>query len=274
MGPTDTRAHQNIDSNGASQYISHKGQASHIQRMQSHGRRGQHIQSGSSSQQGNQIPNRNGGGHHNNMEENNIPRMTQPTPLFERLVTEEVQELKAYARIIENQNRRLAELERVHGDLEARLELESRGRVQLETTLEEREREWAIKFKQLEADRDHWKGVVKVEQTKNARLIDQVVRKDQDIHRMLQRKVRTPCSVFCGFINHRKLTWTYQSCDSMIINGSLLLHTPSATFGLSRTRDTRDKGHLQHKTLSKGENSSSRAHMKSLQQVGLWKQCG
>ena len=29
----------------------------------------------------------------------------QPTPLFQRLVTEEVQELKAYARIIENQNR-------------------------------------------------------------------------------------------------------------------------------------------------------------------------
>lgn len=112
-----------------------------------------------------------------------------PTPLFERLVTEEVQELKAYARIIENQNSRLAELERVHGDLESRLELESRGRAQLETTLEQREREWATRFKELEMDRDHWKEIVKVEQTKNARLIDQVVRKDQDIHRMLQRKV-------------------------------------------------------------------------------------
>ena len=113
------------------------------------------------------------------------------TPLFERLVTEEVQELKAYARIIENQNRRLAELERVHGDLESRLELESRGRAQLETTLEERERQWALRFKELEADRDRLKEVVKVEQTKNARLRDQVVRKDQDIHRMLQRKVRS-----------------------------------------------------------------------------------
>ena len=127
-----------------------------------------------------------GNGHHMN---NEGGRITQP-PLFERLVTEEVQELKAYARIIENQNRRLAELERVHGDLENRLESESRGRVQLETTLEEREREWALKFKELEADRDHWKDVVRVEQTKNGRLIDQVVRKDQDIHRMLQRKVR------------------------------------------------------------------------------------
>lgn len=118
----------------------------------------------------------------------NGPHMPQPTPLFERLVTEEVQELKAYARIVENQNRRLSELERVHGDLETRLELESRGRVQLEATLEHREREWATKFRELEADRDHWKEIVKVERTKNARLIDQVVRKDQDIHRMLQRK--------------------------------------------------------------------------------------
>jgi hypothetical protein len=159
----------------------------------------QHLpsMSGSSSMLGNPpIPSSNrtgsvGNGHHmdENNNSNNASRMIQPTPLFERLVTEEVQELKAYARIIENQNRRLSELERVHGDLESRLELESRGRAQLETTLEEREREWSLKFLELEADRDHWKEVVSVEQKKNARLIDQVVRKDQDIHRMLQRKV-------------------------------------------------------------------------------------
>ncbi|GKY95448.1 hypothetical protein MPSEU_000506400 [Mayamaea pseudoterrestris] len=112
----------------------------------------------------------------------------QPTPLFERLVTEEVQEIKAYARIIESQQRRLVELERVHGDLEARLESESNRRKELEKTLESREREWANRFDELSKDRDHWKGVVQVEQTKNSRLIDQVVRKDQDIHRMLQRK--------------------------------------------------------------------------------------
>mmetsp|Transcript_3314 Transcript_3314/g.7866 ORF Transcript_3314/g.7866 Transcript_3314/m.7866 type:complete len:289 (-) Transcript_3314:267-1133(-) len=112
----------------------------------------------------------------------------QPTPLFQRLVTEEVQELKAYARIIENQNRRLVELERIHGDLENRLELEARGRAQLETTLERRERSWTMKYHDLEKDRDQWKSVVSQEEAKNARLFDQVVRKDQDIHRMLQRK--------------------------------------------------------------------------------------
>jgi len=111
-----------------------------------------------------------------------------PTPLFQRLVSEEVQELKAYARIIETQNRRLAELERVHGDLEARLEVQSNRRMELEKTLEDRERNWAEQIEELKKDKEEWKKLVHVERTKNARLMDQVVRKDQDIHRMLQRK--------------------------------------------------------------------------------------
>mmetsp|Transcript_33859 Transcript_33859/g.52809 ORF Transcript_33859/g.52809 Transcript_33859/m.52809 type:complete len:220 (+) Transcript_33859:3-662(+) len=165
-------------------------------------------------QGGNQIPDRNGAAAH--AEGNNSQRQTQPL-LFQRLVTEEVQELKAYGRIIENLNRRLGELERVHGDLESRLEQEARGRVQLETTLEQQEREWAMRFKELEADRDHWKGVVKAEQTKNARLIDQVIRKDQDIHRMLQRKYdnqRDSSSGGASIRNVRHMTSERQSASS------------------------------------------------------------
>lgn len=112
-----------------------------------------------------------------------------PTPLFQRLVSEEVQELKAYARIIEQQNRRLAELERVHGDLEQRLEIQSDRRLELEQSLEEREREWAQQIHHLENDRDNWQNIVQLERAKNSRLMEQVARKDQDIHRMLQRKV-------------------------------------------------------------------------------------
>ena len=115
--------------------------------------------------------------------------LQQPTPLFERLVTEEVQELRAYVRIVENQSRRLIELERVHGDLEVRLEIESKGRQQLETTLEAREGEWAERLEHIERDRDNWKALVEAEKIKNSKLLDQVHRKDQDIHRMLQRKV-------------------------------------------------------------------------------------
>ena len=112
-----------------------------------------------------------------------------PTPLFQRLVSEEVQELKAYAKIIEQQNRRLAELERVHRDLESRLEMQSDGRLELERTLQEREISWAGQISQLEKDRDQWKAIVQMERNKNAKLMDQIARKDQDIHRMLQRKV-------------------------------------------------------------------------------------
>lgn len=111
-----------------------------------------------------------------------------PPPLFERLVSEEVQELKAYARIIESQNRRLADLERIHDDLEARLELQTKERMDLEARLDEREKSWAAKCEALEKERDEWKGFVQTERTKNERLLDQVHRKDKDIHRMLQRK--------------------------------------------------------------------------------------
>jgi len=113
---------------------------------------------------------------------------THPTPLFQRLVSEEVQELKAYARIIETQNRRLSDLERVHCDLELRLELQSNRRMELERTLEDRERKWAEQIRLLEEDRESWKKLVDLEGRKNAKLMDQVARKDQDIHRMLQRK--------------------------------------------------------------------------------------
>jgi hypothetical protein len=153
----------------------------------------------------------------NNEDDPNTPReaAVQPTPYFERLVTEEVQELKAYVRIVENQNRRLAELESVHGDLEGRLEIESKGRQQLEATLEAREREWADKLEHVESDRDHWKRLVEAEKVKNSKLMDEVLRKDRDIHRMLQRKVRVE-STKCLLPSRVLLTFPLLSlCFSM-----------------------------------------------------------
>jgi hypothetical protein len=145
------------------------------------------IQSASLSKQ--RGPGQSRGGSHSQASEGTMQGL-HPTPLFQRLVSEEVQELKSYARIIESQNRRLVELERVHGDLEARLELQSTGKMEIERTLEVREQQWSKQIAELEKDREHWKAVVEAERTKNSRLMDQVVRKDQDIHRMLQRKVR------------------------------------------------------------------------------------
>ena len=109
--------------------------------------------------------------------------------MFQRLVSDGVQELKAYARIIESQNRKLSELEAGHRDLELRLEVQADRSLELETTLEDRERVWMEQIRELEKDRDQWKELVNVERVKNAALMDHLVRKDQDIQRMLQRKV-------------------------------------------------------------------------------------
>eukprot|EP00560_Eucampia_antarctica_P003986 CAMPEP_0197839818 /NCGR_PEP_ID=MMETSP1437-20131217/44602_1 /TAXON_ID=49252 ORGANISM="Eucampia antarctica, Strain CCMP1452" /NCGR_SAMPLE_ID=MMETSP1437 /ASSEMBLY_ACC=CAM_ASM_001096 /LENGTH=204 /DNA_ID=CAMNT_0043449195 /DNA_START=16 /DNA_END=630 /DNA_ORIENTATION=- len=113
---------------------------------------------------------------------------TPPTLLFERLVSEEVQELKAYARIIESQNRRLADLERIHNDLESRLEMQTQERMDLEATLERHEKGWTDKCETLTKERDQWKTLVQSEQTKNERLFNLVNSKDKEIHRMIQRK--------------------------------------------------------------------------------------
>uniref|UniRef100_A0A7S3KVW3 Uncharacterized protein n=1 Tax=Amphora coffeiformis TaxID=265554 RepID=A0A7S3KVW3_9STRA len=115
-------------------------------------------------------------------------RSIQPTPLFERLVTEEVQELKTYAGIVERQNLELAKQKKVQEDLEARLRGETRRRKELETLLEEQERLWSEKFMELEQQRNTAEKLLHDEQTKTKKLINQVQRKDRDIHDFFKKK--------------------------------------------------------------------------------------
>jgi len=114
---------------------------------------------------------------------------SQPTLFIDRLVSEEVQEFKSYARIIESQNRRLSELENLHQDLENRLESSTIRRFEMEATLERQELEWTQKFIALEKECEEWKKLVSTEKIKNERLLDLVYRKDKEIQRMIQRKV-------------------------------------------------------------------------------------
>ena len=116
-------------------------------------------------------------------------RAVQPTPLFERLVTEEVQELKTYAGIVERQNVELAKQKKVQEDLEARLRGETRRRKELESLLEEQERLWSEKFAELEQERNAAEKKLQDEQTKTKKLINQVQRKDRDIHDFFKKKV-------------------------------------------------------------------------------------
>jgi len=117
-------------------------------------------------------------------------RSLQPTPLFERLVTEEVQELKTYAGIVERQNLELAKQKKVQEDLEARLRGETRRRKELESLLEEQERLWSEKFVELEHQRNNAEKKLHDEQAKTKKLINQVQRKDQDIYDFFKKKVR------------------------------------------------------------------------------------
>ena len=134
---------------------------------------------------GNRTSNRNGEDGH----PDGAPSV-HPIPLFERLVTEEVQELKTYAGIVERQNIELAKQKKVQEDLEARLRGETRRRKELESLLEEQERLWSEKFAELEEERNTAEKKLQDEQTKTTKLINQVQRKDRDIHDFFKKKVR------------------------------------------------------------------------------------
>lgn len=126
----------------------------------------------------------------------------QQPPLFQRIVTEEVQGIKTLKKVVEDQSQQLVKKERTHKDLEARLEAETRKRQLLENKIEDREREWLTRLKVVEDDRDQWKRAVEEEQKKNKNLSEQLCRNGKDIHRMLQRKVRLNSECFLSIISH------------------------------------------------------------------------
>ena len=110
------------------------------------------------------------------------------TPLYERLVTEEVKELKEYVRLIEQQSRRISDLEKIHLDLEKRLEVETTQRSKLEYTLQYRERYWKSTTTKLEGERSKMENSVKEEKIKVERLLDMVNRLQNEIQSMIKNK--------------------------------------------------------------------------------------
>ena len=110
------------------------------------------------------------------------------TPLYERLVTEEVKELKEYVRVIEQQSRRISDLEKIHLDLEKRLEAETTQRQKLEHTLQHRERHWKSMVDKTEEERSKMENNVKEEKIKVERLLDMVNRLQNEIQSMIKNK--------------------------------------------------------------------------------------
>lgn len=118
----------------------------------------------------------------------NATTTTEGPLYYDRLVTEEVLELKEYARLVQTQTAELASRHAIQADLEARLEIQTAQRIQLEASLERQEKRWAEKIRLLEDERDKLKEEKKKEEMTNNRLKMYVVRKDQEIQRMIQRK--------------------------------------------------------------------------------------
>ena len=110
------------------------------------------------------------------------------TPLYERIVSEEVRELREYVRIIETQSRRLVDLERLHVDLESRLEVEQVRSRKLERTLAQHEKKWRAMFKNLVDEKEHAEKMVREEKVKVDKLMEMVNRLQTEIHALIKNK--------------------------------------------------------------------------------------
>lgn len=143
-------------------------------------------------------PIRNNPNQSSKMESRNVAEA--PTLFFDRLVNEEVQEMKEYSRIIQTQDREIAELKNTNNEMESRLEYQARERLELEGTLEDKEDVWAEKCRQLEQVRDENMKALQAEKTTNRKLWDLVYAKEKEIQRAYQRKVSST-SIRCHAIN-------------------------------------------------------------------------
>ena len=110
------------------------------------------------------------------------------TPLYDRLVSEEVKDLKEYIRITENLSRRVIELEKIHYDLEHRLEEEQLKVQNLEHTLRQREMSWKGQCETLQTEKTQAQKLVKEEKLKVEKLLEMVNRLQNEIRNMIINK--------------------------------------------------------------------------------------
>jgi hypothetical protein len=133
------------------------------------------------------------------------------TPLYERIVSEEVRELREYVRIIETQSRRLVDLERLHVDLESRLEVEQVRSRKLERTLTQHEKKWRAMFKNLVDEKEHAEKMVREEKVKVDKLMEMVNRLQTEIHALIKNKFQQHNQHGSGNIHHQPQQQQQQS---------------------------------------------------------------
>lgn len=109
-----------------------------------------------------------------------------PTPFFDRIVSEEVQELKEYSLIIKAQHAEINELKGSNRALEIDLEMESMKRMELESALEQQERLYRHERKELISQRDDLEGLLEAEKNTNKKLWELVYQKEKEIQKAYQ----------------------------------------------------------------------------------------
>jgi hypothetical protein len=112
-----------------------------------------------------------------------------PTPFFDRIVSEEVQELKEYSRIIKAQHAEINELKGSNRALEIDLEMESMKRIELESALEDQERLYRHERKELISQRDDLEELLEAEKNTNKKLWELVYQKEKEIQKAYQYRV-------------------------------------------------------------------------------------
>ena len=114
------------------------------------------------------------------------------TPLYERLVSEEVREMREYIRLVEQQSQRLIELERIYIDLESRLETEHSKSCYLEHTLTQQEIKWKSIVTNLLQEKEKSEKLVQEEKMKVDKLMEMVNRLQTEIHTLIKSKFSNP----------------------------------------------------------------------------------
>ena len=126
----------------------------------------------------------------NHQPEPSMDSSNHQSPLFERLVTEEVHDRERYSKRIDFLEQRLIQMQSVQDDLEQRLEQSTKEKLFMEKEWEELNSKWIKQCSSLEGERNTWIKRCSDERGKNERLSNMMNRKDKEIQRMIQRKVR------------------------------------------------------------------------------------
>ncbi|EQC28765.1 hypothetical protein SDRG_13448 [Saprolegnia diclina VS20] len=121
--------------------------------------------------------------------------MEANVPLFERERRQDSQmvmrlqnELQDTKKALEAQTRRHNDLEYVNEDLERRLEIEARERINMEASRAEDERKWETERARLQEEARMWERKCDEEARRRAVIEERLRRSDKELYRMLQKK--------------------------------------------------------------------------------------